>query len=368
MGRVRVYGYVQGESSFAQVTRGMRRVLETMGELAGVYPIDGEPESVDAEWQRGEEAPFSLNFGAPEGLLRAHRAGGHEEHWLLLAPNSESVPGAFVTAITQPSRILPKGLLSGGLLTPSEWGAKILRAAFPKKRVIVAPHGLTPGVHEVSPVARQATRKDFEQGLFNVLHMTSTETDRKGTRRLMAAWKQAKADKRLPRTARLHILMNPTHVNKVKWWASDLGLTESDYVVAPGLAYGQKAVAALYGSMHLVCQPSRAEGFGMVPLEALACGVPVAATICTGHTEYARHGLLGMVPIPHGPGAALDDFPGATAPEVAEPDIYTSLAIAYDVWTDLADKAEGNARRLAADWSWERKNVGPLGEMLSKGK
>ncbi len=36
----------------------------------------------------------------------------------------------------------------------------------------------------------------------------------------------------------------------------------------------------------LLLAPSRAEGFGICPLESLACGTPVVATDCTGHGEW----------------------------------------------------------------------------------
>jgi len=38
----------------------------------------------------------------------------------------------------------------------------------------------------------------------------------------------------------------------------------------------------------LVVQPSEAEGFGLIPLQAAACGTPVLMTATTGHAEYAN--------------------------------------------------------------------------------
>ena len=55
-------------------------------------------------------------------------------------------------------------------------------------------------------------------------------------------------------------------------------------VTRKGLDVGD--MASYLGGFDLVCQPSRAEGFGLVPLEARACGVPVAATLCTGHADH----------------------------------------------------------------------------------
>ncbi len=364
MNSVRLYGYGSGESSFAQVTRGMTESLVSMGELGGLYPLDGEPEAMPSWLSGGEAARLSLNIGAPEGLLRAHRSGGHEEHWLLLAPNSETIPHGFIEAVTKPSEILPRGMLTGGLLTPSAWGAKVLSKAWPDKRVLVAPHGVSWNVHRPHAPAIEATRKDYAQGLFNVLHMSSTEAERKSTKLLLGAWKALKDKRAIPATSRLHVVMNPTHCSKVRWWAADYSLTPDDVTVSPGLTLGQRMIAALYNSMHLVCQPSRAEGFGMVPLEALATGTPVAITTCTGHSEYAPIPLPGMVEVRHGASMPLDDFPGATAPSVTLEAIAAGVKEAYDRWIWLSEAAEKNAEAIGAAWSWEKKNEPALRAMI----
>jgi len=362
---VRLYGYLRGESSFAQVTRGVTSALQELDEFAGQYPVDMEPELAPLEHRGGESAPLSLNCGAPDGLMMAHRYGSHGQHWLLLAPNSEGLPHGFVVGLRKPSDVLPRGLLTGGLLTPSHWAAKVLREAFPGVPVIVAPHGVSPDCHAVSPAARAATRKDHKHGLFNVLHMTSTEAERKSTKPLLQAWRDLKRRGAIPKISRLHILMNPTHVSKVRWWASDIGLADTDYVVSPGLVHGRGAIASLYGAMHLVCQPSRAEGFGIVPLEALACGTPVAITTCTGHSEYAATGLPGMVEVESGLSGPMDDFPGARAPIVRASAIADALEFAYGRWESLADQAEQNAAALAGEWSWTKKNVPALRAMIA---
>lgn len=364
MTSVRLYGYGSSESSFAQVTRGVMEALHLIKEFAGFYPLDGDAESLAPSLQGGEAARLSLNIGAPEGLLRAHRSGGHEEHWLLLAPNSETIPHGFVEALTKPSDVLPRGMLTGGFLAPSAWAAKVIGRAWPDKHVIVAPHGVTPRVHVPHEPSIEATRKDYGEGLFNVLHMSSTEAERKSTRALLGAWKLLKDKRAIPATSRLHVVMNPTHCSKVRWWASDYALTEDDYTVSPGLTLGQRLIAALYGSMHLVCQPSRAEGFGLVPLEALATGTPVAITACTGHSEYAPIPLPGMVEVKHGVSMPLDDFPGATAPSVTVEAIAAGIKEAYDRWSWLSESAEKNALAIGEAWSWEKKNVPALRTMI----
>jgi len=48
--------------------------------------------------------------------------------------------------------------------------------------------------------------------------------------------------------------------------------------------------------------PSRGEGFGIVLLEAMACGIPVVASKVDGGREALRNGLLGTLVDPGDPG------------------------------------------------------------------
>lgn len=363
--RVRLYGYGSSESSFTQVTRGMTDALAAAAELDGFYPMDGD---LGDDESQGGLAPVSLNIGDPNGLLRAHRSGAHKSHWLLLAPNSETLPYGFMDGLLKPSAVLPKGMLTGGLLAPSAWAASVLRRYVPDSLpVVVAPHGVTPRIHKTFGDLRAGMRDLYDvKERFDVLHMTSSETERKGTKLLLRAWKQLKRTGQLPPKALLFVVMNPQHVSKIRWWCSDLGLTEDDVQTEPGLTNSQEDIALLYGSVHAVCQPSRGEGFGMVPLEALACGVPVIATACTGHAEYLGTGQPGATIVHHGSIAPMDDFPGSMAPLVIAEAIESALLECYAKWRKLAAAAEQNAETIRTEWSWTNKNGPAIRRMLQE--
>src|SRR5260221_1617988 len=342
--RVRVYGYRYAESSFGQVTRGICRALACMGELAGLYALD------DEDGAEGAEAPIGLCLGPPSNLIEAHRSGAHRSHWLLLAPNGDSIPQGVIDTLTCPSAILPCGLLTGGLLAPSSWAAEVLHRAMPGRPVIFCPHGVTASVHRPLLPLRRAARASYEGDRFSVLHMTSTETERKGTRLLLRAWREALAE--LPRDATLRIVMNPAHTGKVVRWCSEHELPIGSVEVLPGLAYTQAEIASAYSSSHVVCQPSRGEGFGLVPLEALACGVPVIATLAAGHSEALHGGMPGLVVVPHGPSEAMSDFAGSRAPSVEWQDIRHALLLASRTGPGLADAAGGNSKRSGGGLAW----------------
>ncbi|MCX6641616.1 MAG: glycosyltransferase family 4 protein [bacterium] len=53
---------------------------------------------------------------------------------------------------------------------------------------------------------------------------------------------------------------------------------------------GDRDIAAILRSADLLVHPSWFEGFGLPPLEAMACGTPVIISDCGGIRDYARHG------------------------------------------------------------------------------
>ncbi|MBK8540901.1 MAG: glycosyltransferase [Ardenticatenia bacterium] len=82
-----------------------------------------------------------------------------------------------------------------------------------------------------------------------------------------------------------------------------LGL--GDFVAFMG-PQDQDALVDYYNAAQVVVVPSRYESFGMVALEAMACGVPVIASDVGGLSTLVREGRTGFL-VPFGDPAALAD-------------------------------------------------------------
>lgn len=62
-----------------------------------------------------------------------------------------------------------------------------------------------------------------------------------------------------------------------------------------GRLAGAEALARAYRQADVLLFPSRLEGLPLVPIEAMACGLPVVATDASSVTELVRHGVTGLI-------------------------------------------------------------------------
>jgi len=119
----------------------------------------------------------------------------------------------------------------------------------------------------------------------------------------------------------------------------------------------RRALAALYARCAVFVSASWAEGFGLPPLEAMACGAPVVVTDSRGVREFARHEVNCLVVPPRDPAALatailrlLMDRP--LADRLGAAGVETSAR--YD-WKSAADRFEEALRALVAT------SAGPAG-------
>jgi D-inositol-3-phosphate glycosyltransferase len=121
--------------------------------------------------------------------------------------------------------------------------------------------------------------------------------------------------------------------------ANSLGVAESVVFLPP---QGGDDLAALYRCADLVAVPSYNESFGLVALEAQACGTPVVAASVGGLVTAVRDGVSGVLIDGHDP----DDWARVFARLLAAPGLrrqFSAAAVAH-----------------AAEFSWDRTAEGLL--------
>jgi D-inositol-3-phosphate glycosyltransferase len=126
--------------------------------------------------------------------------------------------------------------------------------------------------------------------------------------------------------------------------AADLGVGDRVALLAPRR---QVELAALYRAADAVLVPSHSESFGLVALEAQACGTPVVAADVAG----LRH----VVGRPPEGGTA-----GGTLVSGHDPADYAAALVPYLTDVALRTRTGEAGRRKARASSWERTAVGTL--------
>lgn len=339
---IRLYAHLA--ASFRTVSEGLKEAFEELGVLSGY--VVGEQQDFDTEVIPGAAAPIAVVVGDPMRVLMAHLQGDHKEIWLMLAPNSEGISPKFIQELT----VIRRGRKTvDGFLAPSTWAKAVLEKAFPDIPVRLCQHGVLKAFQLNEGWRNEALemlRKDPVN--FVALHVASAVA-RKGTAELVQAWLSLKAKKKIE--GLLLLSCNPR-------------LAAEFEALAPGeesirVVHGQTWDTPTYNRLlqqhvHLIIQPSRAEGFGLVPLEARVCGVPVVMTANTGHLDQldAVNGEVALVK--SGPSAESDDYWGATAPTVVPEDIESAVWLAYEHIEHRITRAVLGAETTRKHWTWAR--------------
>lgn len=107
---------------------------------------------------------------------------------------------------------------------------------------------------------------------------------------------------------------------------------------------------AIYASAHCYLQPSRGEGFGLQPLQALAQGCPTILTDAHGHASFAHLGYGLSTTL-----SQSDYFIYGDAGEWWEPsfdELCDWMRWVYDNYGQAVEDGRQAAETIAKEWSW----------------
>lgn len=203
----------------------------------------------------------------------------------------------FAFATCEFDRLLPGAIgavdRDCAFVTPSRWSKQgLVASGLDPHKIHIVPHGVDPAVfHPPSPQSRDAMRRwlglDPAQFLFlNVSALTAN----KGIDALLLAF--ARVHARHPQAVLLlkdqsAIYENLTAAALLEMMGGDMGpARHAVRTLSDDLPLNR--LAQLYGAADAYVSPYRAEGFNLPPLEAAACGTPIAVTQGGATEDYVR--------------------------------------------------------------------------------
>jgi glycosyltransferase involved in cell wall biosynthesis len=206
------------------------------------------------------------------------------------------------------------------VLTLSEWSKHDLEAAgVEADRITVTPLATDARFHPVVPDAIGAVRARLGLPERYVLYVGSNKPH-KNLRTLVAAWTDMATrhhDAVAPR-ARTPVALvlagrwDPRY-DDVADAVRAMDMPNTVHVIGP---VADVDLPALYGGADVFAFPSRYEGFGLPPLEAMACGTPVVAADATSLPEVV--GDAGLLVLPDDTAAWADTIARVlTSPDLA---------------------------------------------------
>jgi glycosyltransferase involved in cell wall biosynthesis len=173
------------------------------------------------------------------------------------------------------------------ILTVSEFSRKRLAETLDldPERISVVPNGVDSRFETVRSAAAEAVLKRLGLPRDYVLALGSLEP-RKNISKLLSAWAQLQSRKEIDEDVHLVVAGGRSSLFR------DAGLPAlPDKVVLTGYV-ADEDLPALYSSALVFAYPSLYEGFGLPPLEAMACGTPVVTSGSTSIPEVTGNAAL----------------------------------------------------------------------------
>jgi glycosyltransferase involved in cell wall biosynthesis len=283
----RYCGMVRSAASWAKVARELIRALRVAGDDVEVCEIEADRFDPSIELEDLDDlvvghasgARWQFTFDSPDlyesMFSRGPRIG-------LLVSEVDALPALWVRrAASELDHVV----------FPSTYCAEVaISSGLSRERVSVVPHGATQILFDIGPIP--------ETRVFRVLFV-GTAAFRKGLDILLRAFEVAFRGEASELILKLSDYPDAEErPYLLQTWRADVeALRRDGYAISVITDFlSEQELAQLYGSAHVICQPSRGEGFCMPLLEAMAAARPVIATDHGGPRDFMNG--LNAIPIP----------------------------------------------------------------------
>lgn len=315
--------------SFAIVSRALTHVLKRAAVDATVYAYGSlSPRYIDIPFQvaMNSHADTGIFVGYPRESLGW--LTGHEKSIILTVCESSPVPPEWIYSLNKTNLVV----------VPSEFCRDALLASRLQTHVIVCPHGVPASFMNVPPQKERV-------GRVRLLHVSEAGSFpwRKGTSQLIQAFRRIQET--FPNVD-LYIKSDSLQLDKV--------LRGGDRIYPLSTLRHAATIPSFYHAFDAVVQPSRGEGFGLVPLEARCLGIPVALTASTGHLQHIATDVDTVIPVGPSKRAETQGNAGGSMPTVSVDEVERALMRLLGNLEECKAKTRAWAASQGPRWTWTR--------------
>lgn len=276
-------------------------------------------------WQ-DEIAPVTISFTQPYGY------GGKENQF-----NIGYTPWE--------SSVIPEDWLDDiktrdAMWTTSEWCREMFKENGVTQPISVVHHG-------IDTEEWTLTKRD-RQDHFIFFHM-GEPAERKGGQLVFDAFKEV-----FHNNPNVYLYYKAHSWLEARWTDSRggkvIGPVEAfPRVVANTSSLAKEKLDQLYNSVHCLVYPSNGEGFGLIPFQGIATGLPTIFPAWGGLADFASYGVeLDYTVGPSNHGYHIGDW---AWPDFD--DLCKQMLFVYENYESESQKAFENGKKLREDFSWE---------------
>ena len=330
--RIQFYGMFRGAWSISTVCTAFGRELTRRLGGVALESYDGG-RYFDTGLERfshvDNDAPVGIFYGFPNEIPEAFqrhpfRVGG-------FVCETDRIDASWVDAcntldlVVVPSTFCRRAFGDSGVQTPT----------------MVVPHGLEPEYQPTRPKHR-TTPLVF----YNTFHESSL-LPRKSVDELIGCFLEAfgRTGERAVLNLRTELSHQLVDVRKRHDFGEAVRLRPMEHL-------DTASFAALYSEVHCTVHPSKGEGFGLVPLQSIACETPVIATAATGMVDYLDDtNSIGL----RTAGRVTGDKAGSAAGTyfaIDEDHLVASLLDVHERWEDRYEQVRLAAPDLRRRYAW----------------